>query len=149
MNYHEGIFVGYRHFDHDKIEPRFPFGYGLSYTSFDYKNLKVTPVDGVNGASYEATVDVTKTGDRGRWTSFSCMLQIAMHDTTSGAGAGAVGDVELKPHETKSVKMLLNRDAFSYFSMASHSWVVDPGEFEIAVGKSSRDLQLKEKISVK
>ena len=57
--------------------------------------------------------------------------------------------VELKPGETKTVKMVLNRDAFSYYSMSAGAWVSDPAEFEIAVGRSSRDLPLKQAVQMK
>jgi beta-glucosidase len=150
VNYHEGIFVGYRHFDHDNIEPAYCFGQGLSYTTFDLKNLKVSHEDGQTAESLQATLDVTNTGDRDG----SDVVQLYVGQPKCKVERPVrelkqFTRIELKPGETKTVKMRLNRDAFSYYSMSANGWVVDPGEFEIAVGQSSRDLPLKEKISIK
>jgi beta-glucosidase len=146
VNYHEGIFVGYRHFDHDNIEPRFPFGYGLSYTSFDLKTLKVSE----SGESENVSVDVTNTGDReGAEVVQLYVGQSQCKTPRPVRELKQFARVDLKPGETKTVKMTLGRDAFSYYNMATHGWVVDPGEFEISVGRSSRDLPLKQTITVK
>ena len=146
VNYHEGIFVGYRHYDHDKIDPRYCFGYGLSYTSFDPKNLKVSE----SGDSEDVAVDVTNTGDRAGGEVVQLYVgQLQFKTPRPVRELKQFARVDLKPGETKTVNMTLGHDAFSYFSMSTHSWVVDPGEFEISVGRSSRDLPLKQTISVK
>jgi beta-glucosidase len=150
VNYHEGIFVGYRHFDRDNIEPAYCFGHGLSYTTFKYSNLKLHPIDGTNGASFEASVDITNTGK----VAGTEVVQLYVRQLQCSAPRPVrelkgFARVELKPGDTKTATIILNRDAFSYFSMASNSWVVDPGEFEIAVGGSSRDLPLKQPVQIK
>jgi beta-glucosidase len=150
VNYHEGIFVGYRHFDHDNIEPEFCFGHGLSYTTFKYRNLKVEPPDGAAGASYQATVDITNTGDRAGSEVVQLYVgQLKCSTPRPVRELKGFARVDLKPGETRQAKLALKRDDFAYYSMSGSAWVVEPGEFEIAVGPSSRDLPLKQKIEIK
>jgi beta-glucosidase len=149
VNYHEGIFVGYRHLDRNNIEPRFCFGHGLSYTTFKYSNLKVEPVTGTDG-SYQATVDITNTGDRAGSEAVQLYVrQVKCTVERPVRELKGFARVDLKPGDTKQAKILLNRDAFAYYSMSANGWVVDPGEFELQVGPSSRELPLKQTIQVK
>jgi beta-glucosidase len=150
VNYHEGIFVGYRHFDRDNIEPSYCFGHGLSYTTFKYSNLQLHPIEGTNGASFEASVDITNTGHlAGAEVAQLYVRQLQCSVPRPVRELKGFARVDLKAGDTKTVKIILNRDAFSYFSMSANGWVVDPGEFEIAVGGSSRDLPLKQSVQIK
>src|SRR5205823_5804574 len=116
VNYHEGIFVGYRHFDHDKIEPQFCFGHGLSYTTFKYGNLKVSPVDGVAGASFKATVDITNTGDRAGSEVVQLYVgQLQCSTPRPVRELKGFARVDLKPGETKQAKLILKHDDFAYY----------------------------------
>lgn len=143
--YTEGLFVGYRGYDKSGTKPRFPFGYGLSYTTFRYANLKLTPSDS-DGSDVKVSFDITNTGKR------------------EGAEIGQVyvgedhakverplkelkgfGKVELKPGETKTVTVVLNRRSFSYYDVAKKDWVADPGDFSILVGSSSEKIELSGK----
>ncbi len=139
VEYTEGLYVGYRWFDKKKIEPRFPFGFGLSYTTFDMKNLKVTP--GADGTA-TATVDVTNTGK----VAGATVAQLYIRPPLDGSVDRPVQElkgfarVELKPGETQNVSMPLNKRSFAYWDTATHSWQVVPGNYEIAVGRSSRDI---------
>jgi beta-glucosidase len=156
VEYKEGVFVGYRHFDKAGIKPLFPFGYGLSYTSFAYKNLSVTP------ASQPAS---NAKADRDQ------IVSVDFDVTNTGSRAGAdvaqvyVGDrhatvprpvkelkgfakVQLNPGESKHVHVTLDRRAFSYYDVKTHAWTVAPGEFEIFVARSSADVELTGKVPV-
>ena len=138
VNYQEGIFIGYRHFDTKNIEPQFPFGYGLSYTTFDYQNLKLSETNGL----VSATIAVINSGHvTGAETvqlyvrEMNPIVPRPIHELK------AFKKIQLAPGEVKKVAFVLGRDAFSYFSTASGDWRVQPGKFEIQVGDSSRDIR--------
>ncbi len=144
--YTEGIFTGYRHFDKDQIEPLFPFGYGLSYTSFEYKNLQIKPV--LAGPETEEktglSFDITNTGKMdGAEVAQVYVGQVNASVPRPVKELKGFSKIFLKPGETKRVNILLDRDAFSYYDVRKKSWVVKPGEFEFLVGSSSRDIWLK------
>lgn len=144
--YREGIFVGYRHFDHSQIEPQFCFGHGLSYTTFDYKNLNISPAD---DGSYKVTADITNTGDRDGTEVVQLYVgQLQCSFPRPVRELKAFARLDLKTGETKQAVMTVPHDAFAYYDVNSHGWTVEPGQFEIAVGKSSRDLPLKQTIEV-
>jgi beta-glucosidase len=143
VRYGEGIFVGYRYYDTKKVEPLFPFGHGLSYTKFQYSNLKlgaksITPKD-----TLKVKVDVTNTGKvAGRE-----VVQLYVRDVKSTFARPekelkAFAKVALKPEQTRTVTFTLDREAFWYFDVARNAWNIEPGEFEILVGASSRDIRL-------
>jgi beta-glucosidase len=122
----------------------------LSYTTFKYRNLKVEPPDGAAGASYQATVDITNTGDRAGSEVVQLYVgQLKCSTPRPVRELKGFARVDLKPGETRQAKLALKRDDFAYYSMSGSAWVVEPGEFEIAVGPSSRDLPLKQKIEIK
>jgi beta-glucosidase len=148
VNYAEGIYVGYRYFDTKNVEPQFPFGLGLSYTAFEYSNLKVvTSLEsggqkGVFGA--QVSLRVTNTGSRAG----AEVVQLYVHDGHSKIDRPVrelkgFQRVELKPGETKSVEFKMDRAALSYWSPYKKDWVAEPGTFEIQVGASSRDIRLR------
>jgi beta-glucosidase len=146
VEYTEGVFVGYRHFDKSGIKPLFPFGYGLSYTTFGYKNLTVSAA----AASGDATVafDVTNTGSRaGAETA-----QVYVGDQHASVPRPVkelkgFAKVELNPGETRHVEVTLDRRAFSYYDVKSHKWTVAPGEFDIYVAHSAAEIELTGKLN--
>jgi beta-glucosidase len=147
VEYTEGVFVGYRHFDKSSVKPLFPFGYGLSYTSFAYKNLTVSPAD----ASGDVTVafDVTNTGARvGAETA-----QVYVGDRHASVPRPVkelkgFAKAELNPGETKHLQVTLDRRAFSYYDVNNHRWTVAPGDFDIYVAHSSAEIELTGKLSL-
>ncbi len=147
VDYAEGIFVGYRYFDTKQVEPQFPFGFGLSYTTFAYSNLKVVPVKlaGVNGMTgFVIHADIKNTGTRAG----AEVVELYIHDGHSKIDRPVhelkgFERVELQPGETKTVEFNLDRAALSYWSPVTKTWVAEPGEFEVQVGASSRDVRLK------
>jgi beta-glucosidase len=150
--YAEGTFVGYRHYDANQVEPRFCFGHGLSYTRFEYGDLQLDVVDpsdpaaaGASGpqALVTATVDVTNVGDRpGRE-----VVQLYVRDVDATVARPEqelkqFAKVGLAPGETRTVRLELDARAFSFWDGARHGWVLEPGEFEVRVGSSSRNIHM-------
>jgi beta-glucosidase len=139
VKYAEGIYVGYRWYDKNKIEPRFPFGFGLSYTTFEMKSLK--PI--MAGDQMSVSVDVTNTGSREGATIAELYVRPPANQSVDRPAQELKGfaRVELKPGETKTVTIPLNARSFSYWDVDSHDWKALAGEYEIAIGQSSRDIQ--------
>jgi beta-glucosidase len=143
VHYAEGIYVGYRYFDTKNVEPEFPFGFGLSYTTFAYSGLKVTPRVKA-GQPAEVSVEVRNTGKRAG----AEVVQLYVHDGHAKIDRPAhelksFARVELKPGEKKTVSFTLDPRAFQYWSPETKQWQADPGTFEIQIGASSRDIRLK------
>ena len=142
--YAEGIYIGYRHYDRRGIEPLFPFGFGLSYTSFECSDLKVSPQAAAPGDSVEVTLNVRNTGKR----SGAEVVQLYVHDVESSVDRPVrelkgFRRVSLKPGELRKVKFILDKSAMSFFSPVTRDWIAEPGQFEVQVGSSSRDIRLK------
>jgi len=150
--YKEGIFVGYRGYEHSGKKPLFPFGFGLSYTNFAYSNLSVT-------------TGVTKGGSDGNWRA-----EVAFDVANTGNQDGAevaqvyVADrhskverpvkelkgfvkVNLRAGEKRRVTLKLDKRALSYYDVQSKQWRVEPGDFEVLVGSSSEDIRLRGRLS--
>jgi beta-glucosidase len=143
VNYAEGIYVGYRYFDSKNVEPQFPFGFGLSYTSFAYSGLAVTPGKVAGNQPVQVSLKVKNTGNRAG----AEVVELYVHDGHAKIDRPlrelkGFRRVELKAGETKTVTFTLDRAAFSYWSPEKKDWVADPGTFEIQVGASSRDIRL-------
>ncbi len=140
VDYAEGIYVGYRYYDTKNVEPQFPFGFGLSYTTFAYSDLKVAPVsDGL-----AVSVNLKNTGSRAG----AEVAQLYVHDGHAKIDRPVhelkgFQRVELQPRESKTIHFTLEKSAFAYWSPATHAWTTDPGTFEIQVGPSSRDIRLR------
>ena len=144
VNYAEGIYVGYRYYDTKNVEPQFPFGFGLSYTTFDYSRLALTPARSSGNQPIEVSLVVTNTGTRAG----AEVVQLYVHDGHSKIDRPAhelkgFRRVELNPGDSKTVLFTLDRAALSYWSPEKKDWVAEPGTFEIQVGASSRDIRLK------
>ena len=142
--YSEGIFVGYRYLDKHRIEPLFPFGHGLSYTSFEYSNLEIdAPGDG----TCLVRVDIKNTGKRRG----AEVVQVYVRDVECSLERPekelkGFQKIFLKPGEKQTVQITLNRDAFSFYHPEKKQWIKEPGEFEIWIGSSSKDIRLKGRI---
>jgi beta-glucosidase len=134
VDYAEGIYVGYRGFDKNNVEPLFPFGYGLSYTTFEYSGLKI--------AFPTVTVSVRNSGPRAGAEVVQLYLQPppARVDRPVKELKG-FGRVMLEPGETKTASFTLDESALSYYDSAVHDWVAQPGRFTVLVGASSRDIR--------
>ncbi len=147
--YTEGIYVGYRYYDTKNVEPQFPFGFGLSYTTFDYSNLKPGQVEhaGKSGL-WHFSVNVRNTGSRAG----AEVVQLYVHDGHSKIDRPAhelkaFSRVELKPGESKTIQFKLDNSAFEYWSPETKEWTMGPGPFEVQVGASSRDIKLKTEVA--
>ena len=143
--YEEGIFVGYRHFDSHNIEPLFCFGHGLSYTKFEYSNLKTL----INGNEVEVTLNIENTGD----LAGAEVVQIYVSDLEStqirpDKELKGFKKVYLQPDEKSTISLVLDERAFSFWSEVEHKWVVEPGEFKLLIGASSRDIRLSQIIKL-
>ena len=143
-NYSEGVFVGYRYFDANKITPLFPFGHGLSYTTFSYTNLQVYSFTCFVFACAQVQFDVTNTGR----VAGSEVAQVYVGLPNNPVAEpplqlGAFQKVTLQPGQTAHIQVPLNQNAFSYWDIVSHAWQPSPGPFTIFVGSSSRDIRLQ------
>ncbi len=159
LHYEEGIMVGYRHFDTNQVEPVFPFGHGLSYTSFAYNHLMVSPME----IGWE---DFTKAGtsiDGGPVVQVSCsvrntgniagaeVLQLYIHDETSfimrpEQELKGFCKVFLEAGSEQRVTINLPARAFMYYDEKRETWKAEPGFYEVRIGSSSRDIRLKTKV---
>jgi beta-glucosidase len=156
VSYREGVFVGYRGYQRSGVKPLFPFGYGLSYTTFRYSNLSIKPLVGSaitktatgSGPTYEVSWDVTNTGRRpGSDVSEVYVGQVNPPVPRPAEELKGFGRVDLGPGETQRVKVLLDRRAFSYFDTGSRAWRIDPGNFAIVVGHSVDQIELRTTLS--
>lgn len=144
VEYKEGIYVGYRYYEKKKLRPLFPFGHGLSYTTFDYSRLVFDKDEMDDTDSVNVSVNINNTGSRvGKET-----VQLYVRDVHSSVSRpekelkGFV-KVTLKPGEEKTVTFRLDMRSFAYFNVEMNNWHVETGEFEFLVGKSSADIVLK------
>jgi beta-glucosidase len=150
VDYAEGIYVGYRYFDKKKIEPLFPFGYGLSYTKFDYSDLKVSPSEASPGQPLKVSLQVRNSGSRPG----AEIVELYVHDGHSSADRPiqelkGFRRVDLAPGESKVVQFTLDRAAMAFYSTTKKDWVTEPGQFDVLVGASSRDLRMKSSFILK
>jgi beta-glucosidase len=141
--YKEGVFVGYRGYEHNGKKPLFPFGYGLSYTRFTYDNLSIADAK-TKPWSTEVAFDVTNTGKR----EGAEVAQVYVSDKDSKFERPAEElkgfvKVNLKPGEKRRVKVMLDERALSYYDVDSKQWRANPGQFEVLVGSSSENIRLR------
>lgn len=144
MHYNDDIFVGYRFTDKNKIKPTFPFGHGLSYTTFEYGKATIDRKKGTADDVFTVTIPVTNTGDR----EGSEIVQLYVSDLKSSLPRPVkelkgFSKVRLAPGQTENVSFEISRDALSYFDDKVHDWVVEPGKFEALVGASAGDIRSK------
>ncbi|MEQ7123663.1 glycoside hydrolase family 3 C-terminal domain-containing protein [Actinopolymorpha sp. B11F2] len=141
--YSEQLQVGYRWYDAQRIEPLFPFGFGLSYTTFDYADLEVTPTSVTPGRAVKVSLQVTNTGPRAGTA--TPQVYLGFPDTVSQPPRRLVATekVRLAPGQSERVTMTLPASALSYWNTAAHNWDVAPGTYTVFAGASSRDLPLQ------
>ncbi len=149
VNYGEGIYIGYRWYDAKGLGVEYPFGYGLSYTSFQYSDIKVDK--SVIGKDESVTVSfkVKNTGSRAG----SDVAQLYVHDVVSTMNRPVkelrgFKKVHLQPGEETEVSITLDRRAFEYYTPALHKWVVEGGEYQLLVGRSANEIVLDATVTV-
>ncbi len=150
MRYGEGLFIGYRYYDTREIPVLFPFGHGVSYTSFKYSApaVSATVFKDVDGLS--VSVDVTNTGKYAGKE----IVQVYIHDHKSRLvrprkELKGFAKVELQPGETKTVTIPLDFRSFAYYDPAYKQWVTEDGVFDILIGASSADIRFKATVTLK
>lgn len=148
--YGERIFVGYRYYDEKKIQPLFPFGFGLSYTTFEYSDITVSAKSIKDTDGLVVTMKVKNTGE----TKGKEVVQLYVKDQESTLQRPEkelkkFAKVELNPGETKEIRFELNSRDFSYFDGHRKLWIAESGAFDILIGASSRDIKLQETIQLK
>ncbi len=139
--YSEGVFVGYRHYDERSLEPAFPFGHGLSYTSFGYRDLRIEP--SATGAVVSAVVENTGSRAGVETPQLYIGLPAPRADVPQPPRAlKGFAKVALEPGQSRRVRFVLDERALSYYDVQAKGWRVAPGCYGVAVGRSSRDLPL-------
>jgi beta-glucosidase len=141
--YKEGVFLGYRYYDRSKTKPLFPFGYGLSYTHFQYSNLSISPSRNSNPNSVEVSFDVKNIGSRAG----AEVAELYVGDSHSSVPRPVkelkgFAKVFLQPGERRRVSLALDHRSFSYYDVNNRQWSAEPGDFSILVGESSAQIEL-------
>jgi beta-glucosidase len=149
VKYSEGVFVGYRAFAGSNIHPQFPFGYGLSYSSFALSNLQLDRSTMFSQDQLGISVDIENIGKRRS----AEVVQVYVGDPSAKVHRPvkelkSFAKVWLEPGETRTVKFTLDPRAFSYWDEKQEKWIIDPGNFEIYVGSSSEDTPLHSTFTV-
>ncbi|MFW8053798.1 beta-glucosidase [Vagococcus fluvialis] len=149
IDYTDDIFVGYRHYDKSAIETSYPFGYGLSYTTFEYSNLQVGKSEMNASESITMTVTVTNTGD----CSGKEVVQFYVLPKSSSVPRPikelkGFEKIELNPGESKKVTFVVDKECLKYFDSVANQWYVESGIYELAVGRSSAELELVSEMKV-
>ncbi len=140
--YGEGLFVGYRYYDKKRVAPLFPFGFGLSYTTFGYSPLRLSTQEIGPDDTLQVSVDITNTGPRAGKE----IVQLYMRDKQARLQRPekelkAFAKVHLEPGERKTVTLSIGRSALAYYDDRTHKWVAEAGEFDVLVGASSQDIR--------
>jgi beta-glucosidase len=144
VRYGEGIFVGYRYYEKKQIEPLFPFGYGLSYASFGYSNLRLSTASLAPDRDLTVSIDVRNTSARAGQE----VVQLYVRDPQARLmrppkELKGFHKVFLQPGETTTVRLTLDMRALAYFDDANAAWIAEAGSFEVLVGSSSRDIRAR------
>jgi len=144
VDYVEGVFVGYRYFETWNKKVLFPFGYGLSYSLFDYKDLNLSTQEIKAGDSIIVTANITnKSNRKGIET-----VQLYIHDERASVARPVrelkgFARIELYPNETKSVRFTIDKSSLAFYDILTKSWKAEPGVFEVQIGSSAHDIKLK------
>ncbi len=149
VHYDEGIFVGYRWFDKEKIDPLFPFGFGMSYTTFEYRSIhlnkeSITHTDD----AFIVELDVMNAGE----SSGTEVVQVYSRDIQVSVERPqkelvGFGKIRLKAGEKRTVSITVRAEDLAFYDIHKHEWVVEPGDFEILVGRSAQDILTKAMLS--
>ncbi len=143
--YKEGIFTGYRQFDRPGVKPLFPFGFGLSYTTFAYSGIHAEKL----GANVRVNFTIKNTGARsGAEVAEVYVQEVNPKVERPLKELKGFARVSLSPGAVQSVHVDLDRSAFAYYDVTTHSWQVSPGEFRILVGSSSADIRLTAPVTI-
>jgi beta-glucosidase len=147
--YKEGVFMGYRGYEHNGVKPLFPFGHGLSYTTFAFKNLGITPGAPKLGETVTVSFDVTNTGARAG----AAVPQLYLGNPSASVPRPlkelkGFARVVLSPGETRHVTLTLDPRAMSFFDVKGHAWKQEPGKFLVFVGHSSAEVDLQGEYTV-
>ena len=147
--YKEGVFVGYRGYEHNHIKPLFPFGYGLSYTTYKFANLAIKDAGTSSNPKYLVSFDVTNTGKR----EGAQVAQLYVSDTTNAVPRPpkelkGFEKVSLKPGETRRVTLPLDTRSFAYYDVDGHQWRAQAGTYKVLVGDSSEGIALNGEIKL-
>ncbi|MFN8464987.1 MAG: glycoside hydrolase family 3 C-terminal domain-containing protein [Caldilineaceae bacterium] len=150
VRYGEGLYIGYRYYDARRLGVQFPFGYGLSYTTFAYSNLELSSHDFRDVDGVVVSLDVTNTGS----VAGKEIVQVYVHDHAASLARPlkelkGFAKVALAPGETKTVSIPLNARAFAFYHPAHRQWITEDGEFDILVGASSADIRLQASVTLK
>jgi len=144
IEYQEGVFLGYRHFDRSKVQPLFAFGYGLSYTTFQYSGLSISPSSADLSAPVNVSFNIKNNGPR----EGAEIAEIYVGDSHASVPRPVkelkgFAKVHLRPGETKRVTVSLDGRAFSFYDVEKNNWKAEPGKFSILVGSSSEKIELQ------
>jgi len=150
IKYCEGVFLGYRYYTSKHIQPLYPFGFGLSYTTFSFSNLKVSPEDASPDGPITVSFDVTNTGQR----EGADVAQLYVGDPSAKVKRPAkelkgYEKVRIEPGKTTHVSLALDHRSLAYWDVATNNWQVDPGKFVVYVGDSSENAPLTQDFEVK
>jgi beta-glucosidase len=142
VHYGEGIFTGYRYYDQARVEPLFPFGFGLSYTTFEYANLRA-PETVKQGETFEVSLEVTNTGP----AAGKEIVQLYVSDVEASLPRPVkelkgFQKVSLAPGETQTLRFTLDQRSFAFYDVLKKAWVAEPGRFEILAGTSAADIRV-------
>lgn len=149
VRYNEGIFIGYRWLDKEGIEPLFPFGYGLSYTKYKLSKPTVECTKISQQDSVRFSVKIKNVGN----VYGGEVVQVYVNDASSSVPRPvkelkSFKKVFLQPGEEKTISFSLGPDAFAYYDASRHDWVVEPGEFKILIGTSSKNINFEIPINI-
>ena len=147
VEYREGLYIGYRHVDHAGLTPLFPFGFGLSYTSFELGEPRLSAETLDPGDELTVTIQVRNTGQRAGQT----VVQLYVHDVEArldrpSKELKAFAKVTLQPNEVQDVTFTLDMRALAYYDDTRAAWVADAGDFDLLIGWSSADLSRQARV---
>ncbi len=150
VHYGEGLFIGYRYYDARRMPVLFPFGYGLSYTTFAYSNPRASTKTFTDVEGLTVTVDITNTGR----VAGKEIVQVYVHDPVSGLTRPekelkGFAKVELQPGETQSVSIKLDFRAFAYYHPEYKQWVTEDGDIDLLIGASAADIRCQVPVQLK
>ncbi len=150
VRYGEGLFIGYRYYDAKEMPVLFPFGHGLSYTTFAYSNLRLSASEITDRDSLTVSVDVTNTGP----VAGKEVVQVYVHDRQSSLKRPykelkGFAKVALQPGETKTVTIRLEFRAFAFYHPGYKQWVAEDGAFDILIGASAADIRLTQTVTLR
>ncbi len=148
--YKEGVFIGYRGYEHNHVKPLYPFGFGLSYTTFQYSHIEVKPEGESSGAArYDVTFDVTNTGHMaGADVAQVYVAEAEPKVPRPPKELKGFSRVDLAPGETKHVSILLNPRAFTFYDVNAKHWHANAGKYTVEVGRSSEEVPLHSDITL-